>query len=48
METEMFQIVFWSCVVLGAVMGGSILTLMKMDPTTDALLYSDDPLKRDL
>ena len=46
MDSEMFQIVFWSSVGLIAIMGGAIATLMSMDPTMDTLLYANDALKK--
>lgn len=42
--SEMFQIVFWSAIGLGVVLAGAVGTLMSMDPTTDTLLYANDPL----
>lgn len=46
MDSEIFQIVFWSCLGLGFVSIAAVLTLMRMDPASDALLYANDPLKK--
>ncbi len=44
MGSEMFQVVFWSAVGLAVILAGAVGTLLSMDPTTDTLLYANDPL----
>lgn len=46
MDSEMFQIVFWSSVGLSVIVFGAVATLASMDPSTDTLLYANDPLKK--
>jgi len=42
---EIFQVILWSAIGLGSTLFGAVYALMKLDPTTDALLYNNDPLK---
>jgi hypothetical protein len=44
MDNEMFQIIFWSSVLLVLGMMASVWTVMTIDPTKDAQLYNSDPL----
>lgn len=46
MDSEMFQIIFWSSVALIGIMAAAIATLAAMDPSTDTLLYANDALKK--
>lgn len=46
MDIEIFQIVFWSSVALILLIIGSVGALSTMDPSTDTLLYANDPLKK--
>lgn len=48
MEAEMFQIVFWSSVVLAVMLSVAVGTLATMDSTSDSLLFANDPLKKSL
>lgn len=43
---DMFQIILWSAIGLMVSLFGAVLALMNLDPTTDALLYAGDPLKK--
>lgn len=45
-DSEMFQIIFWSSVSLIVLLIASVLTLAYMDPTTDTLLYANDALNK--
>ena len=45
MDAEMFQIVFWSSLVLILVLVLTIITLTSMDNSKDTLLYANDKLK---
>lgn len=42
---EIFQVILWSAIGLGGALFAAVVALMKLDPTTDALLYNNDPLK---
>jgi hypothetical protein len=44
MDSEMFQVIFWSSIVLALGMGAAVMTVMGIDPSKDALLYNEDPL----
>jgi hypothetical protein len=44
MDNEMFQVIFWSSIVLALGMGAAVMTVMGIDPSKDALLYNEDPL----
>lgn len=46
MDVDMFQVVFWSAITLSVILFGAVGTLVSMDPTTDTLLYANDPLKK--
>ena len=46
MPSDIFQIIFWTALLLIVAIAGSIAVLTGMDPTTDALLYANDPLKK--
>jgi hypothetical protein len=46
MDPEMFQIVFWSSLLLIVAAVGSVGVLAALDPTDDAMLYALDPLKK--
>lgn len=43
---EMFQVILWSSIGLMVALFGAVVALMNLDPTTDALLYAGDPLKK--
>lgn len=45
-DDGMFQLILWSVIGLMVALLGAVLALMNLDPTTDALLYADDPLKK--
>jgi len=42
----MFQLILWSAIGLIVALFAAVAALMNLDPTTDALLYADDPLKK--
>jgi hypothetical protein len=46
MDAEMFQIVFWSSILLVISLGAGVGVLAQLDPSSDALLYAGDPLKK--
>lgn len=46
LEPEIFQIVFWSSILLVIALGASVAVLFTLDPSSDALLYAGDPLKK--
>lgn len=46
LEPEIFQIVFWSSILLVITLGASVAVLFNLDPSSDALLYAGDPLKK--
>lgn len=46
MDSDMFQILFWTSLGLILLLIGSVAALASMDPTTDTLLYANDALQQ--